>query len=94
MMPMFCKKPVVVEAYQVPAEGLMVSMEMEEFLKRCDRDIENTGDGGIFIHTLEGRMEARPGDWIIRGVQGEYYPCKPDIFEATYDMANTPRETD
>ena len=37
------------------------------------------------IHTLEGEMIARPGDWIIRGVQGEFYPCKPDIFEQTYD---------
>ena len=40
------------------------------------------------INTLEGCMEASPGDWIIRGVQGEFYPCKPDIFEATYEEAN------
>lgn len=39
----------------------------------------------ILIPTLEGVMEASPGDWIIRGVQGEFYPCKPDIFEATYE---------
>jgi hypothetical protein len=39
---------------------------------------------------LEGRHEARPGDWIIRGVQGELYPCKPDIFEATYEPAEVP----
>ena len=37
------------------------------------------------IHTLEGVMHADPGDWIIRGVQGEFYPCKPDIFEQTYE---------
>lgn len=37
------------------------------------------------IHTLEGTMTAEPGDWIITGVQGEQYPCKPDIFEATYE---------
>jgi len=40
---------------------------------------------GIEIHTLEGVMRAEPGDWIIRGVQGEFYPCKPDIFEQTYE---------
>jgi len=40
---------------------------------------------GIHIPTLEGTMIASPGDWIIRGVQGEFYPCKPDIFTATYE---------
>lgn len=39
----------------------------------------------ISIHTLEGEMFAQPGDWIIRGVKGELYPCKPDIFDATYE---------
>lgn len=42
----------------------------------------------IAITTLEGSMHASPGDWIIRGAQGEFYPCKPDIFEATYESAN------
>jgi hypothetical protein len=41
----------------------------------------------MLIRTLEGEMRADPGDWIIRGVQGEFYPCKPDIFEATYEPA-------
>lgn len=51
------------------------------------RDFRVSGDGpfGITIRTLEGDMTASPGDWIIRGVQGEFYPCKPDIFEATYE---------
>lgn len=40
----------------------------------------------LIIATLEGEMVAVPGDWIIRGVQGEFYPCKPDIFDATYDI--------
>lgn len=39
----------------------------------------------LIIHTLEGDMIAEPGDWIITGVKGERYPCKPDIFEATYE---------
>lgn len=43
----------------------------------------------IRINTLEGTMRALPGDWIIRGVQGEFYPCKPDIFQVTYDEVNS-----
>jgi len=42
-------------------------------------------DRAVTIETLEGTMVALPGDWIIRGVKGEMYPCKPDIFEATYE---------
>ena len=41
----------------------------------------------VVITTLEGEMTASPGDWIIKGVKGEFYPCKPDIFEATYEPA-------
>jgi len=44
--------------------------------------------GGVFIGTLEGTMLASPGDWVIEGVQGEVYPCKPDIFAATYEAVN------
>lgn len=43
---------------------------------------------GLKIKTLEGTMQANFGDWIIKGVQGEYYPCKPDIFEKTYDLVS------
>lgn len=46
------------------------------------------GHAGIDIPTLEGTMRANPGDWIIKGVQGEFYPCKPDIFEATYEAVD------
>ena len=42
-------------------------------------------DQKVMIHTLEGNLTADEGDWIIKGVKGEFYPCKPDIFEATYD---------
>jgi hypothetical protein len=53
----------------------------------------------IYIKTLEGEMKVDVGDWIIRGVQGEFYPCKPDIFEATYeevleDNRKMPAETE
>lgn len=43
------------------------------------------GSDGLVIHTLEGTMQANPGDYIIRGIKGEIYPCKPDIFTATYE---------
>ena len=46
---------------------------------------DDPGYDHILIPTLEGNMRALPGDYIIKGVQGEFYPCKPDIFEATYD---------
>ena len=42
-------------------------------------------DGAFIIHTLEGEMRVSKGDYVIRGVKGEFYPCKPDIFEATYE---------
>lgn len=42
--------------------------------------------GPLVIHTLEGDMTAQAGDWIIKGVKGEFYPCKPDIFETTYEL--------
>lgn len=43
-------------------------------------------DESIYIQTLEGNMEARVGDYIIKGVKGEFYPCKPNIFKETYDI--------
>jgi hypothetical protein len=53
-----------------------------------DKKLPGPGRGmhdGIKIQTLEGTMTASVGDWIIKGVKGEFYPCKPDIFEATYE---------
>lgn len=46
---------------------------------------QHDGAESFVIHTLEGDMTARPGDWIITGIEGETYPCKPDIFQATYE---------
>ena len=89
-MPEFRKKPVVIEAFQVPLDGEPYSEEMMEFLKQCNHDFD-PGDGALLkllIHTLEGTMEAKSGDWIIKGVKGEFYPCKPDIFAATYEPAS------
>ena len=50
----------------------------------CDEDTRPWG-GGLLINTLEGVMRANPGAWVIRGVEGEIYPCKNSIFEATYE---------
>lgn len=78
----FRKKPVVIEAVQY--DGTLVSVEKLDGFE-CSQTL--TSDT-IQIETLEGTMTANPGDWIIRGVKGEFYPCKPDIFEATYESAN------
>ena len=77
------KKPVVIEAFQYRA-GEQRSEVAEDVIAGRVRYAE---DGTMLIKTLEGVMEAKPGDWIIRGVKGELYPCKPDIFDATYEAA-------
>lgn len=74
------KKPVVIQAVQW--DGTNAS-DMREFIT-CEYHLENCEF--LIIPTLEGNMTASPGDWIIKGVKGEFYPCKPDIFETTYEM--------
>jgi len=78
-MAKFRKKPVVIEAVQYLYPGSQAS----ELAAWCGGRV--TPDGVIYIPTLEGVMSVSINDWIIRGVQGEFYPCKPDIFAATYD---------
>lgn len=80
------KKPVVVQALRLakPGEDNQRVADLFDFLSGAEWEI---GAAGIHIKTLEGEMRADPGDWIIRGVAGEFYPCKPDIFAATYDPA-------
>lgn len=78
-MPSFRKKPVVIEAWRnVPDADIPTWF-------KCETGCEPGAT--IKIATLEGIMEASPGDWIIKGVKGEIYPCKPDIFAATYETA-------
>ena len=86
-MPKFRKKPVEIEAFQLldPDVHTDAADEFHEWATAVGfRDWESSADG-VVIQTLEGAMLASPGDWIIRGVAGEFYPCKPDIFEATYE---------
>ena len=84
------KKPVVIEAIRyLPGRGgncEAVAAFMGEGIEHVDEDCDPSTEW--IIPTLEGEMIASPGDWIIRGVQGEFYPCKPDIFEATYEVAS------
>lgn len=75
------KKPVVIEAVQWTGKN---QTEIFAFTKAGEIG-EDFMSSDIEIVTLEGTMKASPGDWIIKGVKGEFYPCKPDIFEATYE---------
>lgn len=76
-MAFYRKKPVIIEA------TCLTALNGRDVAIWCGGHF--TGSS-ILIETLEGRMRADWGDYIIRGVQGEFYPCKPDIFEATYEM--------
>ncbi len=82
------KKPVVIEAVQLDGtleNGNRILAWIGRHGGDAVRGHNRRLDVGIIIRTLEGDMVAQPGDWIIRGVKGEFYPCKPDIFAATYD---------
>lgn len=94
-MAKFRKKPVVIEAVRWDGKNWQ---EVYDFTRTEDGlslttgphpQIEDYGRVGdkicCTVETPEGLMTARQGDWIIRGVKGEFYPCKPDIFEATYE---------
>ena len=78
------KKPVVIEAIQFTGNNIA---DIWEAFGAGDVYGPTELSTSAFIGTAEGRMEAKPGDWIIRGIKGELYPCKPDIFEATYEPA-------
>lgn len=85
------KKPVVIEAVRLPVVGHRGLDDLEGIAKWCGGDIAWGATGaGVLVYTLEGTMRADQGDWIIRGVMGEFYPCKPNIFDATYEPAGPP----
>jgi len=78
------KKPVVIEAIQWDGSSECMA-QIHEF---CEGEFGfSDKEKKLKIYTLEGTMEAQVGDWIIKGVKGELYPCKPDIFEVTYEPA-------
>jgi len=94
-MAQFRKKPVVIEAFKWT--GGPDQMEDPEWAEEAVRTgvmtFVNVGTPEVvlLIRTLEGVMQTNVGDWIIKGVKGELYPCKPDIFEATYEPVDEVR---
>ena len=78
------KKPVEIEAVQWVSDNIEQVYEMLGDNLIINKD-EDKDDVKHFINTLEGKMEMSWGDYIIKGVKGEFYPCKPDIFELTYE---------
>lgn len=88
-MPKFRKKPVVIDAWQFNGQDRMEWPEPMASDERMSAVLHPQKPMlvAIKIYTLEGEMTADIGDWIICGVEGELYPCKPDIFEATYEPA-------
>lgn len=105
-MSMYRKKPVVVEARQLIGSAADIH-DVYQWIEQNTQGSYDTNDadapvpasgvsidaatGFMVIATLEGQMQAKPGDYIIKGVQGEFYPCKPDIFEATYEAVEVTR---
>ena len=81
-MARYRKKPVVVEAIRWTGNNADAVREFTQ-----DKEIKTAGDT-VIIPTLEGDMMASLGDYIIKGVSGEFYPCKPDIFWKTYEEVN------
>lgn len=88
-MPKFKKKPIVIEA-----EQWWPGKHIEGVVRKEAQAVPSRAGGTAFVmpprdvvETLEGEMTVSPGDWIITGVKGERYPCKPDIFDATYEPA-------
>ena len=88
-MPHYRKKPITIEARQLTENN------GREIAAWCggtyykDEPLGRRGRPVIEINTLEGLHQAAVGDWIIKGVKGEFYPCKPDIFDATYEPEET-----
>lgn len=80
MSQLYRKKPVVIEAVQYTEDNIA---EVLTFIGKSAEWGDNTG---LTIKTLEGAMSASLGDYIIKGVSGEFYPCKPDIFNKTYEV--------
>jgi hypothetical protein len=86
-MAKFRKRPVVIDAIKFTGVNPTRMAVYNEFVGRPLQVRDVDGILHLVIPTLEGDHLARPGDMIIKGVKGEFYPCKPDIFAATYEAA-------
>ena len=82
----FRKKPVEIEAmkFETNNDNGLCMKEIECWILKNGGTVENNNTD-LKIKTLEGIMRADVGDWIIKGIKGEFYPCKPDVFEVTYE---------
>jgi hypothetical protein len=78
-------KPIVIQAMQVTDENTKVVCDWVYGDSRGMTTVSYHAEGTVIIQTLEGTMRANVGDWVIRGVQGEFYPCKDSIFRETYE---------
>lgn len=85
-MSKFRKRPVVIEAMQFTSESRNQCFRFVTC--NCAPTFDVSHNPTLTIQTLEGNMTAVDGDWIIKGIKGEFYPCKPDIFAATYEPVN------
>ena len=85
-MGLYRKKPVVIEAIQLKDLEIQTLIDLQNFAGLGNDKLLAVSDG-VMINTLEGNMKASIGDFIIKGVQGEFYPCKQDIFNLTYEKA-------
>lgn len=93
-MSKFRKKPVVVDAIQFDGDNQDEVVVWSQELKRAKTDVSQNGDGTLDVETLEGIMHISPRDWVICGVSGELYPCKPEIFAKTYESADGASDID
>ena len=85
-MPMYQKKPVIIEAMPVGKGFPIPHTFAQAMVAGVIKELPTKEFTGFLIETLEGTMQASVGDFIICGVKGEFYPCKPDIFEMTYEQ--------
>lgn len=92
---LYRKRPVIIIAHRLGDSGwpdeIWEGVNQQKIILHLDRK-NNKTTGYANIHTLEGTMRADIGDWIVRGVNGEFYPCKPDIFEQTYEAVANEEE--
>jgi len=86
-MPMYRKKPVLIEARCFETNDKQHMDDIVAWILSLSKSHAYHDGINIYIETLEGLMCANVGDYIIKGVSGEFYPCKPDIFEKTYEAA-------
>ena len=88
-MAKYRKKPVVIEAVQFTKKTKDQSLNWATNIQgNVHPDWDSDGKPVLLVPTLEGEMICRLGDYLIKGVQGELYPCKPDIFEQTYELVS------